>query len=306
MSAQPAVDCRVTVIIPSYRSALTLERCLAGVTSQQADFGYRIVVMHSGEEAVAAGIPARFPEVEFRTFPDRLLPAIKRNWAAAAADTPLLAFLDSDCVPDPSWLQRLVEAGIGNDTGAVGGGVEIARPWALRSWIMHLLEFGEWLPARPSGPCRDFPSCNSLYPRTVFLQAGGFPETFLPCEDTILNAQLKKAGSQLTFAPEAVVAHIHCRTTRQILRHNYNFGLSYGLAAREYDLRGRWLSGSVLFVPLVMAGRFARMAQRVVRYRPKWELALLVAGLPLIMACLLCWSIGFVRAPRATAVPASR
>lgn len=298
-------DCAVTIVIPSYRSARTLERCLAGATGQRTSSKYQIVVMHSGSEPIDPAIPARFPEVEFRTFQDRLLPAIKRNWAAQAAETLWLAFLDCDCVPCPAWLESLLDTGREQDGIAVGGGVDIARPWGLASWVMHLLEFGEWLPRRPAGRCRDFPSCNSLYPRTLFMEAGGFPETFLPCEDTILNAQLKAHGCGLLFAPTAVVEHIHCRSTMEIIRHNYNFGLSYGLAARQYDLRGKWLSRSVLFVPLVIAGRFSRMVERVARYRPAWELVLLAAGFPLIVTCLLSWSFGFVRAPQAVEAPAS-
>jgi cellulose synthase/poly-beta-1,6-N-acetylglucosamine synthase-like glycosyltransferase len=304
MSSAANANCAVTVIIPSYHSAQTLERCLDGATSQQTSFPYQIVVMHSGDEPIEPGLLSRFTDVEFRIFSDRLLPAIKRNWAAREADTPWLLFLDSDCVPRSSWLKTMLGAAQIDRVSAIGGGVDIARPWGLASWIMHLLEFGEWLPAAAAGPCRDFPSCNALYQRDLFIEAGGFPETFLPCEDTILNAQLRARGCRLTFAPAAVVEHIHCRSTAEVLRHNYNFGLSYGLAARRYGLRGKRLSRSMLFVPLVVAGRFMRMVVRVVRYRPKREVALLAAGFPLIMACLITWSVGFVRASRDDAVSA--
>jgi mycofactocin glycosyltransferase len=301
MTFAPGTNYAVTVIIPSYRSVRTLERCLEGVSAQRTSIRYRIVVMHSGDEPIEARVLSRFAEVEFRVFPDQLLPAVKRNWAARDADTPWLLFLDSDCVPCSSWLETMLAAAEIDVVNAIGGSVDIARPWGLTSWIMHLLEFGEWLPAAAAGPCRDFPSCNALYQRELFIAAGGFPETFLPCEDTILNAQLRARGCQLAFIPDAVVEHIHCRNTMEVLRHNYNFGLSYGLAARRYGLRGKRLSRSMLFVPLVVAGRLVRMIVRVTRYRPRWEATLLVAGFPLIVACLIRWSVGFVRASREVA-----
>lgn len=42
--------------------------------------------------------------------PTSLGPAAARNTGLAAAATPLVAFLDSDVVPEPSWLPPLLAA----------------------------------------------------------------------------------------------------------------------------------------------------------------------------------------------------
>ncbi|MFG3022380.1 mycofactocin biosynthesis glycosyltransferase MftF [Streptomyces sp. NPDC048254] len=97
----------VTVVIPVRDRALQLTRCLAGLTAQ--DGHMRVLVVDDGSlepEAVARVASAAGAElVRHRT---NRGPAAARNTGLELASTELVAFVDSDCVPDPDWLAALL------------------------------------------------------------------------------------------------------------------------------------------------------------------------------------------------------
>ncbi len=94
----------VTVVIPVRDRHAELSRCLAGLTKAA-----RLIVVDDGSrdpEAVASIAAAAGASVLRR--PVNGGPAAARNTGLAAADTPLVGFLDSDCVPEPGWLDLLL------------------------------------------------------------------------------------------------------------------------------------------------------------------------------------------------------
>ena len=93
----------VTVVIPVRDRTAELALCLAGLSE------YRVIVVDDGSRdpaAVAATATAAGAHVVRRAVNGG--PAAARNTGLAAVDTPLVAFLDSDCVPAPGWLDPLL------------------------------------------------------------------------------------------------------------------------------------------------------------------------------------------------------
>ncbi len=279
----------LTVVVPSYSSGATLHRCLEAIEMQLTTLRYRVVVMHSGTEGIPDEVIQSNPNVEFHIAPERRLPGIQRNVGARAAGTRWIAFVDSDCVVGPTWLDVLVcEL---TETGAVGAGAALAgEPASGVSWVMHMLEFGTWLPGHRSGDVRDLPSCDIVYDRARFLAAGGFPEDLFPCEDTALNVKLRQDGHRLRFVGEVTATHIHLRTAKEVLRHNARLGLMYGavvdLTGQSRRLRSR------AAIPLVVAARLAGVLVRTLRYRPR-DFTQLIAARTLLFKCVASWARGF-------------
>ncbi|MFC4565571.1 glycosyltransferase [Nocardiopsis mangrovi] len=93
----------VTVVVPAFGRAGELDRCLAAVE------GARVIVVDDGSpdpgelRRVAAAHGARL--VRHRR---NRGPAAARNTGARLADTPFVAFVDSDCRPEPGWLDILM------------------------------------------------------------------------------------------------------------------------------------------------------------------------------------------------------
>lgn len=98
---------QVSVIVPHYNDLANLELCLAALSGQTlARDSYEVIVADNnsavGIDAVRAVVGARalvVPAPEQGAGP-------ARNAAASVANAKAFAFIDSDCVPAPDWLER--------------------------------------------------------------------------------------------------------------------------------------------------------------------------------------------------------
>src|SRR5215469_3383263 len=93
----------VTVLIPVRDRACLLDRCLSALGR-----GYPVVVVDDGslDPGAVAGVAAAHGAAVVRR-PVNGGPAAARNTGLLGVTTELVAFLDSDCVPGPGWIERL-------------------------------------------------------------------------------------------------------------------------------------------------------------------------------------------------------
>ena len=94
----------VTVVIPVRDRHAELARCLSGLR----DLPHVIVVDDASADPLAVGRIAAAGGAAVIHRPVNGGPGAARNTGLAAARTELVAFLDSDCVPRPGWLERLL------------------------------------------------------------------------------------------------------------------------------------------------------------------------------------------------------
>ena len=127
----PAERPEVTVVIPVRDRHAELARCLAGL----GDVRRVIVVDDGSRDPAAIGSAAAAAGASVVRRPVNGGPAAARNTGLAAAATPLVAFLDSDCVPGPGWLDALLPHFADPAVGAVAPRIvphEPGRTWLAR------------------------------------------------------------------------------------------------------------------------------------------------------------------------------
>jgi hypothetical protein len=132
-----------------------------------------------------------------------------RRVGVEKAQGSLLAFIDSDCVPDQRWLESAVAA-VTEGADMVHGSTRPMRP--LRPLERSVASGTEGL----------FPTCNVVYTRDLYDRLGGFDELaaqrwrFRPGqraqglgfgEDTLLGWRAVRSGADVRYAPAAVVEH---------------------------------------------------------------------------------------------------
>jgi GT2 family glycosyltransferase len=139
-------------------------------------------------------------------------PAAARNTGLAAASTEIVAFLDSDCVPAPGWLDRLLPHFADPAVGAVAPRI-VARE-AGTSWLARYegasstLDMG----ARPS-IVRPGARVSYLPGAALVVRAAaagvGFADGMFVGEDVDFVWRMSAAGWRVRYEPAAVMGHDH-------------------------------------------------------------------------------------------------
>ena len=224
------------MIIPARDAAEILPRALGGVSAQELEGGYEVIVVDDGSRdgtaAVAEAAGARVVRHEHA-----LGPGGARNSGAAAARSPAFAFLDADCVPAPGWLEAGLEAL--EHAGVVQGHVE-PDPQAERGPFDRSL----WV-TRATGL---FESANLFVRREVFEQVGGFDDGLLAIagahfgEDVVFGWRARRAGAMTAFCPGALAHHaVFRRGAREFVRERRRVWLFPHLTRRVPELRDEFL-----------------------------------------------------------------
>ncbi len=230
----------VTVVIPVRDRHSELSRCLAGLAGAArvpgGDIAQVVVVDDCSADpaAIAAIAAARGARVVRR--PVNGGPGAARNTGLAAAATGLVAFLDSDCVPGPGWLDRLLPHFADPAVGAVAPRIlphEQGTSWLARyEGASSTLDMG----ARPGivrpGARVSYVPGAALVVRKA--AAGpGFAEGMLVGEDVDFVWRMSAAGWRVRYEPAAVMGHQH----RVRLRAWFARRADYGTSAAALEQR---------------------------------------------------------------------
>lgn len=170
-------------------------------------------------------------------------PAAARNLGLSEARTPLVAFLDSDCVPRPGWLERL--AGHLADPAVVAAAPRIVpvrdvrsrRPGAVALYesVRSALDMGSRAAeVRPGSRVPYVPAAALLVRREQLIAVGGLDEGMRFGEDVDLVWRLTAAGHAVRYEPSVQVAHHHPVALLELLARRHGYGRAAGpLAVRH-------------------------------------------------------------------------
>ena len=253
----------VTVVVPARDRADDLRRCLASV----GPCG-RLLVVDDGSldpDAVARTAAQGGAELVRRTTNGG--PAAARNTGLAAARTPLVAFVDSDCTLPAGWLEGLLP-------GLLPGTVVVA-PRVVGAGGPSLLQRferggGPLDLGRQAAPVRPGSRVGYLPAAVLVCARDDLGTGFDPClrvgEDVDLIWRLVRAGHQVRYEPGVVVRH----------RTRVGFGSwvrqrhEYGRSAALLDVRHpgavtplRWSRWSLPGLAAVASGRWGWAAVAV-------------------------------------------
>ena len=228
----------VSIIVPTYESPGLLST-LQGLQNQTAP-SHTMEILVVGQQT--GDWITHFPNVRYVHVTDRPTAARNRNQGAACARGKWLCFTDSDCVPEPDWVQQLIDAIAAYDAQAFYGHVTIPADTTYWGRCDHLLVFDPCIGRYPHVVKRAA-TLNFCIERDLFFEMGGFDEAFpfAAGEDLDFNYRLQQAGHSIYFIPAACVEHRH---SRQTLTSAWGHIQRYGEANAQFRLlRGmdwRW------------------------------------------------------------------
>lgn len=219
---------RVSVIVPSYQSALAMESLLEGLFRQRLPKGWEMEVIvvdgnaqgHSpdGTADIVRNRPARLLRAEHTG------PGANRNQGAREAQGTLFVFLDSDCIPlENDFLERHIRAHEDRNTKRLVCG---PRTYGTkdRNAISDLdqacnAEGVHWKDVAHNPTY--FYSANFSCWKVAFRAIGPFDNSVCPSEDMDWSWRAQRLGHFVEHCPEAMVAHLPNHRWKSLCRHSY-------------------------------------------------------------------------------------
>lgn len=285
----------ISVIVVAYNASPTIRHCLAALR-RQTDSGFEVIVVDSSSDDTASLVQTEFPEARIIHSDMRLYPGAARNRGIQAAWGEIIAFVDSDCVAAPNWVETLRRTYADPSTAAVGGAVIPANPESRVGWSAWFCEFSSWAPAGEVRAMRDIPTCNISYRAAVLQRVGPFREHGY-CSDTALNWKLTNAGYTLVFHPDLVVAHFNLTSIRRFLWKQKMHGNAFSrmrCEERHFTVARRAIYAvGCSMLPILAWMRMLRRELPPGYDGQAWR------SMPVIVAGLLAWTwgeaLGYVR-----------
>ena len=206
-----------SVVIPTRNRHKAVESCLDALAAQTLPPGsFEVIVVDDGSEPPLAPDPTRWAA----KFDVKLIrqkntgPAGARNRGVTEARGEFLAFTDDDCLPTPTWLEKLVAALRENPEALVGGSTFNGLKnnlFAETSQLILEMVYDHF--NRDSENAYFFASNNMAMRRDALLGISGFDETFrVASEDRDLCDRWRLAGRRLFWIKDAQVEHRHAQT----------------------------------------------------------------------------------------------
>ncbi|MGH3319543.1 MAG: mycofactocin biosynthesis glycosyltransferase MftF [Streptosporangiaceae bacterium] len=222
----PFCPSEVSVVVPVRDRPAGLERTLAAL-----DDVARTVVVDDGSSPPVGTASVRHPRARG--------PAAARNAGWRRTSTPLVAFVDADCVPEPGWLDPLLPHFADPRVAAVAPRVVCpTAPGVLARYesVRSPLDLGPTAGiVRPGARVAYVPSAALVVRREALEACGGFDEALRVGEDVDLVWRLAGSGWAVRYEPRGTVAHPPRGSLPALARQRARYGTSAAPLASRHE-----------------------------------------------------------------------
>jgi len=189
---------KISVIIPAKNSGRTIGKCILSVFQQ--DYSpLEVIVVDGGSVDNTRDIAkARGAKVFLEPEHKGNAPGVGRNYGAKKAKGDILAFLDSDCYPEKTWLSRTVKI-LSNPKVGVYAIVVRDKNGNIVSRAYHYLQMQVSYDFAPS-------RCMAIR-KNLFWRADGFDEALTSGEDNVFSYRIEESGCDVIIDKETKIYH---------------------------------------------------------------------------------------------------
>ncbi len=199
----------VSVIVPAYNSAKTIENCIEALLLQDYPKElYEVIIVDDGSTDSTAKKIRNFP-IKY-IWQENSGPASARNRGAAASKGEIILFTDSDCVPEVNWISEMLKPFKNMDVAAVKGAY-LTRQQSIIARFAQI-EFEERFEMLRKAESIDMVDTYSAgFLKNIFSKMAGFDTSFPAAnnEDTELSYRMSNLGFKMVFNPSAIVYHLN-------------------------------------------------------------------------------------------------
>ncbi len=203
----------VSIVIPTYNRISMLKQAIGTVLNQTFNGNIEIIVIDdNSKDGTPKTIQKQYPDIYLIACSENRGPAAARNQGIRAAQGHYIAFLDSDDLWEPDYLQTQIDA-LDNQSATPSKRFSVSDVWLWKtekdirihckqgkhqdfsSFLHHLLAAGSFIHT-PSA---------AVFPRQAFDRQDLFNESLRFAEDTDLYIRLIIDGYQPIFTRKSLV-----------------------------------------------------------------------------------------------------
>jgi glycosyltransferase involved in cell wall biosynthesis len=253
----------VSIIIPVKNAENTIRKCIQSVKELDYD-NYELIMVNDGSDDRTGEIindMLKDGRIKSRILNSQSKgPSFARNIAVKEAKGALIAFTDSDCILDKSWLKELY-GGIESGADSAGGlqlspedetdyGRNVNEFMGRIGFITDYMKASSQMAGLEETDHN--PTCNVMYKREVFDKTGGFLEDLWPGEDVELDYRVKKAGYKMVINPKAVVYHYRPKNLEKYIKMMTSYGRVQAFLFKKYGFFRKIFIVPFLFLCLLV------------------------------------------------------
>ena len=287
MSKKPLLS----VVIASYNSEKTIEKCLRALVNQKNTKDFEIIVVDSSSDGTAQLVEKSFPKVNLYKLSEKKFPGGARNYGISQAKGDILAFTDTDCIVDKNWIDEIIEAHkVYPEHPAIGGAIDNGNQEDYVGWGAYFCEFSQWMPKVSKSLMVEIPTCCLSVKRWAFDKYGPFLDKGY-CSDTAFNWRLGNDGHKPLLIPSVKISHINISRIRKFLSKELMHG-QYFAKVRVSELKFSKFQriSFIIISPVLPFLLFFRIARRVLGNRI--YIKKFIRSSPLVFLGLIAWSYG--------------
>jgi glycosyltransferase involved in cell wall biosynthesis len=208
----------VSVIIPVFNDSKRLELCLSALENQSYPENlYEVIVVDNGSNDNPEKIINCHKNVKLSQESRRGSYAA-RNKGISVAKGSIIAFTDSDCIPESDWIEMGVKnlSGIPN-CGLLGGKIELffadpSKPTGVELWeSLVAFQQHKYIDIRKYAA-----TANAFTFRSVIGKVGDFNAELLSSGDREWGNRVHSSGYKLIYSDNTIVGHPARRTLKEL------------------------------------------------------------------------------------------
>jgi hypothetical protein len=214
---------RLTVIIPNYNGAKFIPSLCRGLKSQKlAKTEFEVIFVDNGSKDDSRALMEKhaqfLPNLQILSYTEQQGSYAARNFGVQHAESDLLVFTDTDCIPNPNWLAEIVR--IAEELSGVfliAGDVELFPRDGVFN-CFELYDKAAFLNQRKYSSKRTGATANLAVSRQGYEKAGGFPEVFSGGDLRFCSKVMSISGSRFIFSEVGAVLHPARCTMAEIVK----------------------------------------------------------------------------------------
>lgn len=237
---------KVSIVIPVKNNANLLEKCLTSI--QRLDFPkdeLEVIIVDGGSTDGSVEVAIRFGCKVI--FEDKGVISYARDLGVKHASGEFIAFTDSDCIVDRSWLKELLNCFSDDKVAAVGGpnltpedDSDFGK--SVGDVLFLLSRVGSRYGLKTENIIEVYhnPTCNVMYRRKVLEEIGGFNHKLITADDEELDYRIRLKGYRILYTPKAIVYHYRRSNWRSFAKMAFNYGVGRMQVIKLHRKMGRW------------------------------------------------------------------